>query len=496
MKGVTATANSPRYDILPKLQGMRALSRDLFMNSPIACAILRRKRALDIGSGLQVQSTIDGDYLGLSPEETKFYEKSFEREFDLWAESTNSDFDRINSYWDNQGLAYINMLISGDFFFMPVWRKPADPTFPYELTIKLIDADLVRSPYGDDYGDQNIKGGIRYNSRGEPEAVCVWNNYDTDIFTNVTDYTWIPVYDSTGRQQIYQVFDPERISQGRGVPLLANVADTLKQLTRLSEAELMNALVSSFFTVFVKDASGLGGFMGPAMTPNETVTGGGRYGPGEAEVSARNIEDGNDLEMGHGNVTYLDEMKDVVIADPGKTDKNFDRFFEALVSTACAGAGMPIETAMMKYTTSYTAARAAYNDLRKHTMIARTVINRKFNGIVYKELLSESVIKSRLNPPGFFNDYATTRAWTRSRWVGTGQGALNPFIEAKAAVIDLNANLTNHEEQYLEKYGGRWDSTMVKRAGEEILLEELGLTTVPDPTELVGPDGQEDDAEE
>jgi len=96
MKGITATANSPDTDLIPKLGGVRGLSRDLFMNSPLATSILRRHRIMSIGSGLQFQSSIDRDYLGMDADAAEKYERVIEREFDLWAESFNSDFDGVN----------------------------------------------------------------------------------------------------------------------------------------------------------------------------------------------------------------------------------------------------------------------------------------------------------------------------------------------------------------------------------------------------------------
>ena len=49
--------------------------------------------------------------------------------------------------------------------------------------------------------------------------------------------------------------DVERPAQRRGVPLLAPVLESMKQLSRYSDAELTAALVSSMFTVFITTKS-------------------------------------------------------------------------------------------------------------------------------------------------------------------------------------------------------------------------------------------------
>jgi lambda family phage portal protein len=490
MKGVTARANSPDDDQILKLSGMRALSRDLSMNSPLAISILRRHQAINVGSGLQLQSVIDREVLGLEQEEAEKYERQFEREFDLWAESKSSDFAGICSFGGNQALGYLNMLTSGDFFFMPVWRPPLEKDFPYELAIKMIDADLVRNPseFGDDPQGRDIQGGVEMRG-GVVVAYHVWNTYpNADLYGSKTTpkCTRIPVYDASGRQQIYHVFNPERISQRRGIPLLAGVADSLKQLTRLSDAQLMSALVSSYFTVFVKDASGQGSVFSPALTPDETITGGGRYGPNESEATAQYQYDANDLEMGVGNITYLDEQKDVVIADPGKTDKHFEKFWEALATQSSAAGNMPIEQAQLHYTTSYTAARAAANDAWKGVKIERDRVASEMCRPVYRELQIEGILRGRLQAPGYFDDYATQRAWRRSLWVGSGKGTLDPYREAKASALELSSFTTTHEQEYVSKHGGRWDAAMDKRAREEAKLVSLGLEGPDDENEQAG----------
>ncbi|MCH5894346.1 phage portal protein, partial [Salmonella enterica] len=64
----------------------------------------------------------------------------------------------------------------------------------------------------------------------------------------------IPAYGKkTGRRNVLHVMqDWERPGQRRGVPVLAPVIEALKQLGRYTDAELVAAVVSGLFTVFVK----------------------------------------------------------------------------------------------------------------------------------------------------------------------------------------------------------------------------------------------------
>ena len=48
------------------------------------------------------------------------------------------------------------------------------------------------------------------------------------------------------------IMNRERIGQRRGVPFLAQVIEALKQLGRYTDAELVAAVVSGMFTVFIR----------------------------------------------------------------------------------------------------------------------------------------------------------------------------------------------------------------------------------------------------
>ena len=59
----------------------------------------------------------------------------------------------------------------------------------------------------------------------------------------------------TGRRNVLHIMNRERIGQRRGVPFLAPVIEALKQLGRYTDAELVAAVVSGMFTVFIEKES-------------------------------------------------------------------------------------------------------------------------------------------------------------------------------------------------------------------------------------------------
>jgi lambda family phage portal protein len=491
MKGTVVNPLSPDGDTVDKQPHSRALSRDLAMTSPLAISTLRRKTINVIGPELKLQCRIDRDFLGITDEQADTFETTFEREFDAWADSYACDYHGDQLFGELQTLIYFNTLLNGDTFFMLPWRKTNES--PYELSIKLIDSDLVRNPI-EKALDQNIKGGVEKNKQGQIVAYHVANYYESDYLTLPEDrkFKRVPVFGPDGRRQIWQIKNSDRIGQRRGMPIFAPVIDALKQLTRITDAEMMHILVSSFFSVFVKDMSGFGAMLEQGFTPAESVTGGGGTGPGTPQ-DPKLAGDEYDLEMGYGNVHYLDDQKEITIADPKKTDESFTKLFEHIAMQVTAAANVPIEKVMMHFQTSYAAAKGADNESWKANFVDRARIEKKFCNIVSGEFLREGVIKGRLAAPGYWDDMITAKAWARASWVGPGQGQLNPKDEAQAAVIKVNSNLSTLEEEYMKDTGGRWDSAMNRRRRELDLLEKLEITNQPDTNELVGPDGQENE---
>lgn len=61
--------------------------------------------------------------------------------------------------------------------------------------------------------------------------------------------------EKTGRRNVIHIMNRERIGQRRGVPFLAPVIEALKQLGRYTDAELVAAVVSGMFTVFIEKES-------------------------------------------------------------------------------------------------------------------------------------------------------------------------------------------------------------------------------------------------
>lgn len=221
------------------------------MGNPLATGAIKTIRTNVVGSGLKLNANIDAEFLGLSPEEARLWEKNTEREFRLWADSVNCDASRMCTFGQLQSLVQISALSSGDVFAtLPVIKRKG---VIYDLCVYLIEGDRVCNP--DTTVIPDMYGGIELGEYGDPVAYWIAKHHPAST-SSFVQRKWerIPAYGKkTGRRNVLHVMqDWERPGQRRGVPVLAPVIEALKQLGRYTDAELVAAVVSGLFTVFVK----------------------------------------------------------------------------------------------------------------------------------------------------------------------------------------------------------------------------------------------------
>lgn len=474
MRGWNPTPNTADTDIIPKLDALRSSSRDLFYNTPLATGALRRELTNAIGFGLRLQCRVDRELLGMSDEAADKWERRTEREFFSWANSPECDAARTLCFNQLTSLSFFSKSLSGDCFVLtPRIKRPGQI---YDLRIQIIEADFVSNP-NLQFDTVRIAGGVEVDDMGAPVAYHFRRPaMDTMVGTNIAAldrWTRIPAYgEFTERKQVHHLFEKERPGQRRGIPMLAPVVDELKSITRLSKAEIQAAIVNSYFTVFVKSVTREGNVLSEGYIPQ---TGGLGINGDSVLNKGTDARDEKLYEMGSANVIEMDDDQEIQIADPKRPNQNFEPFFLAIVKQIGSALGIPFEELMLHFTSSYSASRAALQEAWKHYRSRRIWAATYFCQPIYKEWLIEAIIKGRINAPGFFNDPVIQDAWLGTAWSGPGQGQLDPLKETKAAVMKIQNNLSNHEDEYVAINGGDWEGAMTRRAREKSVLERLGL---------------------
>ena len=444
----TPYASGPDVD-LDDLETLRSRSRDLYRNTPLATSAVNTLKTNVVGPGLRLQSRMDREFLGLADEAADKWERNVEREFSLWADSTDSDITRTQNFYDLQALGFLSVLLSGDaFVLLPTRRRPGRP---YDLKVQLIEADRVENP-SNRYNDDRLAGGVEIDRDGAPVAYHIRKKHPGEYLTTYIDESdRVPAFGrQTGRRNVLHLYDKLRPGQRRGYPYLTPVIESLKQLGRYQEAELMAAVVASMFTVFVKsESTGLESPYGqnPGFNP-------GIY------------------EMGNGSIVGLLPGEDIEIADPKRPNEAFGEFNQNVIQNIGAALDIPYELLVKHWSASYSASRASLLEAWKFISVRRAWLSRYFCQPIFEEWLFEAVTKGRIIAPGFLHDAAIRAAYSKAVWVGPAQGLLDPLKEVTAARKRNEAGYTSIAEETQAMTGGDFEQTHRQRVKEEKMRRE------------------------
>lgn len=461
LSGWLSSAGSALEDIERNVPKLRERSRDLNMGAPIATGALKTLVTNVVGPGLKLNAQIDSDLLKMSPEEADAWETHVEREFLLWSESKNCDVTRMCDFYQLQQLAFLSMLMSGDVFTtLPYYKRIGSP---YQLTIQLLEADRISNPGGiENYIDPKVINGVEIDEKGEIIAYHIADKHPKSVLSIDTKWTRVEKYGKkTGRQNIIHLLEMERPEQRRGVPVLAPIIESLKQLSRYSDAELMAAVISGMYTIFVTSEVPNGG----------ALEGGLDYGD---EIDS---EDDSTIEVGNGAVNFLREGEKIHESNPGRPNTAFDGFVTSICRQIGVALEIPYEVLMKHFTSSYSASRGALLEAWKMFKRRREFMATNFCQPIYEEFLSEGIATGRIYAPGFFDDPIVKKAYCRAEWNGPTQGQLDPKKEVEAAILRIEAGLSTRTREAAELTSTDYFRNHELRVREEKLRNEAGFNT-------------------
>ncbi len=439
------------------------------MAAPIATAALKRQRTNVVGNGLRLKSTINRDLLGMTAEAAEEWQKRTEAEFALWAERKDScDATGINDFYGLQQLAMLAWPMSGDCFCL-FRRYESTKMQPYSLRLHLLEADRVRTPTADGgittltttgkaENGNPIYDGVEVNSNGRVVAYHIANTYPFQNTLEPTKWARVEAYGAkTGLPNILHIMDSERCEQYRGVPYLAQVMEPLLQMRRYTEAEIMAAIVQSFFTAFVK------------TNGDTTEMPFGEPANADAQEVSR---EPTDYEMGPGNTVIMEPGEDVAFGSPTHPNTGFDTFMRALCEQVGAALEIPADLLIMSFNSSYSASRAALLEAWKAFRMRREWLTKSFCRPVYEVWMTEAVARGRIIAPGFLTDPLIRQAYLQSEWIGPSQGQLDPTKEVQAAQMAVENGFSTREAEAIRLNGSEYASNVDKLKSENQRLRE------------------------
>ena len=457
LRNLDDTLYSPDEDIGENLDILMARSRQLYMGSNVATGAIKKIRTNVVGRGIKLKSKINNEILNLSEEEVKRVQSEIQTLWNLWANSSEEcDITGQSNFYQLQSLVMLTQLIDGECFVLMPFKKRNGNIF--ELKLQLVDGARCRTPYLN-YTEPNIRNGVEIDKDGRPIAYYFLKDYLSPETIKVSAYT------KSGRKNVIAIMEKERIGQRRGVPLLAPVIEALHQIGKFSNAELTNAVVSSIFSAFIKkteNSSPVGKMLGVGQDKNF---------PGEKDR-------GINLKMGTGTIFELEQGEDLVFADPKRPNANFDVFFTTICKEIGTALEIPLEVLISHFNASYSASKAALEEVWKMYMMRREWLAAQFCQPVFEELMDECVEKGFISLPGYKENLLKRKAYLSAEWYGETQSQLDPLKEIRAAAERVALGVSTIATESRAINGSDWEDNLKQLALEKAMKEALGLNVV------------------
>lgn len=452
-KTLGTDADSAILDDLPEL---RNRSRDLVRNNPLASGAIKKKLTWVVGAGLRHRATIDRSVLNLSEDQADEWESTAEREWRLFWQTKDVDLARTLDGPFLTRQVYQQYLENGDaFILLPRRQRPGSA---YDLRLQIVEADRIENKDMESDSD-TLAGGIQKDADGAPVAYHILKQHPGTMSSLGKEWIVYPAFGAnTGLRNVIHFYDPSRPGQSRGVPDLAAVIEPLKQLGRYTEAEIMAAVISGYFTVFI-----------------ETETGAGTFDYTNMGTETGRASSDLDYKLGNGAIIELAHGEKIHDSNPGRPNQAFDQFTLSILRQIGVALQVPFEILINHFTASFSAARAAINEMWKFVMGERALISNHFLSLVYEVWMYEAVASGRISAPGFLADPLIRAAYLGAKWTGPAKGQIQEQQEVEAAHLRVEYGFSTLQDETAQLTGGDWEQNHPQQVKEHNRRLESGL---------------------
>lgn len=455
-------------------------SRDAAMNMPLATAAIDRRVTYTIGTGMMAIPQLDADRLGLTDDQAAELTAQIMRDYDRYMSSTDPDAERAATGYEQQEIVLRSRLETGDILGIRV--MPTEIEQPGRLSSmawKLIEGDRIVSPTGHTEGEKSPKYkavivyGVEQDNFGAAQAYHVLRKpqQNGNIGRTANDTVRVPAWgEKSPLPSSLLVMKKTRPEQARGIPILAPVLETLKQVSDLTDAELFAAVMGAMLAIVYKSP-------GAAALPEAD------YGSGDIVQSDGPLpetlgpQQRSDYRLEAGTVLELDTDCEVDVKTPGRPNPAFDPFFQALAKQLAAALETPVEVLLLSFESSYTASKAALENFYVLVRREQASLASHWCDAHYRCWLWEQVARGRYPLIGtdFFDNAEIRALWSEVRHQGDGKLSLDPAREAKAFEIYEAHGWATGEQITAMLFGGDYAANVSKRAGEHKAWLSAGL---------------------
>lgn len=304
---------------------LRARSRDLLRNNAHAASAVRKLTTRIVGCGIVPRTATDDEALNTQVDAL----------WATWAKQA-SVADDLTIY-GLQALAVRSMIESGEVLMRRRSRRPGDVSAGKKLDV-LLQLQVLEADHLDSYKTENLPNGgriiqgVEFDPIGRRSAYWLLTEHPGDSLGYAgTDRTSVAI----GADGVSHLYEPLRPGQVRGVPWLAPVVVTLRDMDEAQDTELVRMRMASALVAFVESPeSEAPTILGAPEEGSDDTTGG---------TGVMADTNGNPLErVDAGMVAVLRGGKKVSLSTP-QAIGGFPEYIASQLQRIAAGLNIPYE---------------------------------------------------------------------------------------------------------------------------------------------------------
>lgn len=473
---------------------LRRRSRIAWTESVQARELLQSLVDNVIGSGLKLESAPKWEIIQPNLEiadtvldtRRRKWTRETQIRFDLYMSSKDPDITGRKNGYQLQRLFFLNYLRDGEVFVL--FRYSPDPRRMSPLTVQFIGPDQILNPKDTAMYEaavargNRIVEGIELDADNNEVAYFIFDEKE-GISTRVSKY-------GPKSKRIFMVHAliQESIGQVRGTPILSSLVHELQKITDMDVAELEAAVINALFAVWVKP--------GPEKRATDIMRGLNVTSSAAVQAAMTPVPHGADprveppqlgLAIQPGMVSSrLGPSEELQSFDTKRPNVNQGAFKDQIMKAVAASTRQPLELVEMKFTSSYSAAKAAIS-------VAWASVETWVNGVAsdlmdpwFEQWFAEDVRAQNLKIEGFGGAWDASpvlrRAWLSASWIGVPMPTMDPMKEAQADDLRIKAGLLTRERAAREYNGSEYYENTRHLVIENPELAEANASLAPAPT--------------
>lgn len=464
---------------IPNFDQLRIRSYDAYATKDIVKIIASKYFYWTIGSGLKLQSEPNRNVLeseGINNVQEKYssFQKLVESRFMVYANSKQGDYLKQQNIHEVAMDCYQGTFLGGDTLVIARF----DNNGP---NIQLISGEHLRNPeFTDSHyvnAEENgnkIEHGIEVDAKGSHVAYYV--NTKPKSKSILVVYERIPAIGAKSGKRLAWLVSGKKISPDhlRAVPAMSQSLEKINKLDRYTEASVSKAeqAANVVYALEHKEFS----------TGEDILRGEINKKRGEAttnEPTAQFLGDGlaNRISQTTSGTAYNLPVGAEMKSFDTNIESNFGEFQSAIFDIISASVDMPPEVAMQKYSSNYSASRAAINSFGYIISINRNKFANDFYIPLYKLWLEFQILNNKIDAPGYVenrDNFMVTESYSQCRFIGKNMPHIDPLKEIKAVREMLGINdstpLISREQATELLNAGQWDENFMKSLEESKII--------------------------